>query len=261
MEQEVVWVVKALILPPGGIILLALLGLVIGRKNPVGAFLTTLSLAALYLFSTPYIANQLMAEIETFPALAPKEIANGTAQAIVVLGGGRRLDAAEFQGDTVSGLLLERLRYAAYLSRLSGLPVIPSGGSGGEYGRRLPEAYLAKRVLEEEFNVPVAATEENSRTTWDNAFMTAALLRRLDIGRVFLVTHAMHMPRSIETFRGAGVDAIAAPTAFYHHNDPLNLPSDWLPNPKSMQLSYYALHELLGGVWYAMRQRWKILVG
>jgi len=261
MEQEVVWVVKDLILPPGGILLLALFGLILGRKNRVGTSLTTLSLVALYLFSTPYIANQLMAEIETLPALEPKDISRSGAQAIVVLGGGRRHDAAEFEGDTVSGLLLERLRYAAYLSRLSGLPVIPSGGSGGVYSSGLPEAYLAKRVLEEEFNVPVAATEENSRTTWENAFLTAALLRRLDIGRVFLVTHAMHMPRSIAAFRAAGVDTIAAPTAFFHRNDPLDLPSDWLPNPKSIQSSYYALHELLGDVWYSLRQRWGILVG
>jgi len=259
MGQEVAWVLKAWILPPGGIVLLGVLGLMLGRRSLAGAFLITLSLAALYLFSTPYIANQLITEIETFPALSPKKIANSKAQAIVVLGGGRRSDAAEFQSDTVNGLLLERLRYAAFLSRLTGLPVIPSGGSGRSDGPA--EAYLAKQVLEEEFGVPVAAIEESSRTTWENATMTAALLRQSGIGRVFLVTHAMHMPRSIEMFRRAEVDVIAAPTAFFHTDDPVELLSDWLPNPNSMRLSYFALHELLGGVWYALRHRWESLVG
>ena len=259
MGQEVVWVLKAMLLPPGGIVLLGMLGVLLGRKSLVGTFLITLSLSTLYLFSTPYVANRLMQEIEVFPALSPQEISNSKAQAIVVLGGGRRSDAAEFQGDTVNGLLLERLRYAAFLSRLTGLPVIPSGGSGPADGPA--EANLAKTVLEEEFGVPVAATEENSRTTWENAFMTAALLRRLHIGRILLVTHAMHMPRSMEMFRRAEVDVIAAPTAFLHADDSLNPLSDWLPDVKSIQYSYFALHELLGGAWYALRQRWESLFG
>lgn len=255
MEQEAVWVLKAWILPPGGIVLLGMLGLVMGRRSLAGGFLVTLSLALLYLFSTSYIANRLMMEVETFAALSPKEISGSKAQAIVVLGGGRRQDTPEFEGDTVNGLLLERLRYAAFLSRISGLPVIPSGGSGQFEGT--PEAHLAKRILEEEFNTPVLATEEKSRTTWENATMTAALLRRLGIGRVYLVTHAMHMPRAIAMFRRAEVDVIAAPTAFYHRDDSSNPLSDWLPDPKAMQFSYFALHELLGNAWYALRNRWK----
>ncbi|MCB1862004.1 MAG: YdcF family protein, partial [Gammaproteobacteria bacterium] len=114
MGQEIVWVVKALLLPPGGIILLGVFGLIMGGRSLAGRFLITLSLAALYLFSTPYIANRMMAEVETFPALSPTEIQDNNAEAIVVLGGGRRNDTAEFGGDTVNGLLLERLRYAAY---------------------------------------------------------------------------------------------------------------------------------------------------
>lgn len=258
MGQEIVWVVKALLLPPGGIILLGVFGLIMGGRSLAGRFLITLSLAALYLFSTPYIANRMMAEVETFPALSPTEIQDNNAEAIVVLGGGRRDDAAEFGGDTVNGLLLERLRYAAYLSRLTGLPVIPSGGNAHSEGPA--EAALARRVLEEEFNVPVAATEESSRTTWENATMTAALLRRAGIGRVFLVTHAMHMPRSMEMFRRAEIDAIAAPTAFIHNSNSPDLVSDWLPNPKTLWHSYYALHELVGSAWYAIRQHWSSLV-
>lgn len=259
MAQEIVWILKALILPPGGIVLLGVFGLVIGRKSLAGTLLITLSLASLYFLSTPYVANRLMAEVETFPALSPKQIADSQAQAIVVLGGGRRSDAPEYQGDTVNGLLLERLRYAASLSRLTGLPVIPSGGSGRVNGPA--EAYLAKQVLEQEFHVAVPATEEQSRTTWENATMTAALLQRLGIGRVFLVTHAMHMPRSIEMFRRAEVDVIAAPTAYFHTSDSPDLLSDWLPSSASMQLSYFALHEILGGAWYALRHHWEALLG
>lgn len=258
MGQEVVWIVKALILPPGGIILLGMFGLVIGRRSLVGGFLITLSLAALYLLSTPYIASRLMMEIETYPALSPEEISISKAEAIVVLGGGRHSDAPEYEGDTVSGMLLERLRYAAFLARLSNLQVIPTGGSVRSDGPS--EARLAKGVLEKEFGISVAAIEENSRTTWENATMTAALLQRLEIGSVFLVTHAMHMPRSMAMFQRAGIDVIAAPTVFNHRNDPLNRFSDWLPGPIAMKNSYFALHELLGGAWYALRHQWNSII-
>ena len=258
MGQEIIWVVKLLILPPGGVVLLGVVGLLMGRNSLTGRLLTTLSLVLLYLLSTPYISNQLLREVERYPALSLTEIRHSEADAVVVLGGGRRSKATEFGGDTANALLLERLRYAAFLSRLTGLPVIPSGGSA--LAEEPAEAQMAKEILEQEFLVPVAAIEAQSRTTWENATMTAALLRRLAFHKVFLVTHAMHMPRSIAMFQRAGIRAIAAPTAFYHHNDATTQLSDWLPEPNALRHSYFALHEMLGGVWYALRQHWESLV-
>lgn len=257
MGQETVWIIKMMLLPPGGIIILGLISLLLGRRSLLGGLLFTLTLAALYLFSAPYIANRLMQEVETMPALSATAIENSDAQAIVVLGGGRYEDAPEYSGDTVNSLLLERLRYAAFLSRRTGLPVIPSGGS--RLSSEIPEAVLARQTLREEFKIPVLAIEEKSRTTWENATMTAALLRQLGIAKVFLVTHAMHMPRAMEMFRRADVEPIAAPTGFYHRDDSLSPFTDWLPSPKAMQFSYFALHELLGAAWYRVRENWQAI--
>ena len=252
MGQEVVWVLKALILPPGGLILLGLLGLFLGCRRFLGGFLVVLALAGLYLLSTPFIANQLMAGVETYPALSDDQIRDSRAEAIVVLGGGRYSDAPEYGGDTVSGLLLTRLRYAAWLSRRSGLPVIPSGGNAQDEGPA--EAAMSRQVLEQEFGVRVIGTEEKSRTTWENAYLTKELLDGLGIEGVFLVTHAMHMPRAIEVMERAGVTAIPAPTRFFHKDDDKEALSDWLPSARAMQYSYYALHEYLGRLWYRVRQ-------
>ena len=49
--------------------------------------------------------------------------------AIVILGGGVRRHAAEYGGDTLGQLTLERVRYGARVARLTGLPVLVSGGS------------------------------------------------------------------------------------------------------------------------------------
>lgn len=252
MEQEFVWVLKTLILPPGGVILLGLIGLSLGRRF-LGRLLIVIALAALYIFSTPFFANKLMAGLETYPALSDRAIAGAGAQAIVVLGGGLYSDAPEYGSDTANDRLLLRLRYAAWLSRRSGLPVIPSGGSAKEGG--LPEARIAKQILEQEFGVRVTAVEDQSRTTWDNARMTRKLLEKMGIGKVLLVTQAWHMPRALASFRQAGVDVIPAPTVFYHKKeDPEQRLSDWLPDPTALLYSYFALHEYLGRAWYQIRE-------
>ena len=214
VDQEVVQFLESLILPPGGIILLGLLGLMLSRRF-LGRFLIVLSLAALYMLSTPLVSEVLMTGLETYPALDDKAISESGADGILVLGGGRYRDAPEYGQDTVNGIALVRIRYAAWLSRKTGLPVIPSGGIVSKKDE-IAEGVLAAEILEKELGVKVAGIEQQSRNTWENAYMTRDLLDRLDIHRVFLVTHAWHMPRALERFQKAGVDAIPAPTGFVH---------------------------------------------
>ena len=253
MLQETVWVLKTLVLPPGGVVLLGLIGLMFSRRF-FGKFLILIALAGLYMLSTPFAASRLMAGLETYPALTEKRIAATPAQGILVLGGGRYSDAPEYGGDTVSPRLLVRLRYAAWLARKTGLPLFVSGGNTDEEGR-VPEAHLARQVLTQELGVTPAGVEDQSLTTWDNAHLSKSLLDSSGVKKVYLVTHAWHMPRAMAVFREAGVDAIAAPTAFYHKADFKERLSDWLPDAVALRYSYYALHEYLGRQWYRLRQR------
>ncbi len=249
MEQEIVWTLKTLALPPGILVLTGLFGL-LTRSRIFGKLILFATLAALYLLSTPIISNQLMAAQERIAALTQRQIETTDAGAIVVLGGGRRETAPEYGGDTVSTATLERLRYAARLARATGLGVIPTGGI--RYPGQTPEAALMRVVLEEDFQVKVTATEEKSRTTRENAEMTASLLRKMGIDKVLLVTHASHMPRSIEAFERMGVTVTAAPTAFEHttaNRPPLDL---WLPSAGKLHNSSRALHEYLGRWWYRL---------
>lgn len=251
MNVETTRALEYLILPPGGLIILGLLGMFLWQRL-LGRLLTGFSLFALYLLCTPYMAAQLMQGLEDHPALSLKAARHSGAQAVVVLGGGRYEGAPEYGGDTVGRGLLERIRYAAHLARHTGLPVIPSGGSPFEEGP--PEAWLARQVLEEEFQVRVAAVEDRSRTTHENARYTKELLEQRGIQRVLLVTHAWHMPRSMEVFRQAGVNAIAAPTYFEYRADTGNSILDWLPSTDGLQLSRIALHEYVGMLWYHIRR-------
>jgi uncharacterized SAM-binding protein YcdF (DUF218 family) len=252
MNVATIRALEYLVLPPGGLILLGLLGLLLWRRL-LGRLLSGLALLALYLLCTPYISAQLIQGLEEgYPALSLEAARHSGAQAIVVLGGGRYEGAPEYDGDTVSGGFLARLRYGAYLARHTGLAVIPSGGSPFEEGP--PEAWLAKQVLEQEFQIKVAAVEDRSRTTHENAWFTKTLLDQLQIERVLLVTHAWHMPRSMTVFRQAGVDVVAAPTYFEYRADIGSKLRDWLPTAASLQSSSQALHEYVGMLWYWLRQ-------
>lgn len=251
MEQEIIWTLKTFILPPGGLVLLGLLGLMLSHRF-LGKFILVLTLAALYMFSTPFFSGQLMAGLETIEALTERDIETTDAQAIVVLGGGRRTAAPEYSSDTLKALALQRVRYAAWLARKTGLPVIPSGGNPHSEGPA--EATMARNILEKEFRVKVAATEEHSLTTRENARLTKPLLEKLGIKKVLLVTHAWHMLRALDVFEETGIEVIPAPMGFAHKTS--TTPEtfrDWLPDAGNLRNSSWAIHEYLGRSWYRIR--------
>lgn len=250
MDQEIVWALKTLVLPPGILVVLGLLGLLLAGRL-IGKLLLFTSVAALYLLSTPYIAGQLMASLETITPLTAAQISSSDAQAIVVLGAGRREAAAEYGGqDTANDLFLERLRYAAWLSRKSGLPLITSGGSPHSVGPS--EAAIGRAILEQEFGVKVMLTEDRSRITREQALLLKPLLEQHDIHKILLVTHAWHMLRALDVFEAAGIQVQPAPTGFAHGPDGQTSFHDWLPTARAFRHSYFALHEQLGRVWYRL---------
>jgi len=242
---------KSLLLPPGMLFLLLLGGLIWWRRRFVGRALVFAAASGLLLLSLPIFSNILMEGLEPYPALTGETIRAAGADAIVVLGAGRRTQAAEYGGDTVGPLTLQRIRYGAWLQRRSGLPLILSGGAEREEARPLAE--LMRETLENEFGASVLAVENASGDTRDNARMSADVLRGLDFERVFLVSHAWHLPRAVAAFERAGVRVIPAPTDFGHDRDPQLLAVDFMPSSQAFRQSYFALHEYLGRVWYALR--------
>ncbi len=252
MDQDIITVVKALLLPPGGLILLLFVSLLFIR-GIFGKILLAFTLATFYLLSTPFVATNMLAGLERHIFITPDEILASNAKAIVVLGGGIYKEGPEYGGDTIKGQLLERVRYAAWLHKRTNLPIIVSGGDQDK--RHPSEAKLASKVLKEEYGCKVLATEDNSKSTWENSLFTSRLLKSNGINKVALVTHAWHMPRAIRAFQRDNIDVIAAPTIFsrgrYNLED--SKIRDWLPNPAALKDSYLALHEYLGMAWYQVK--------
>jgi len=244
-------VIKSLVFPPGGILLVILIGLLVLRRKPLlGKALLWLGLLSGYLLSTPLVSGLMQQRLQSYPALTELEVRQAPVQAIVVLSAGRYRNAPEYGGDTVDNNSLARLRYGAYLQRLTGLPIVVSGGRVFDpEGKSL--ALVMAESLQQDFQIDNVWLEDQSRNTTENARLSKALLQQKNIDTVLLVTDALHMPRSVAAFERAGLRVISAPTRFTLLED------NWLllllPDSGALAGSYYALHELVGRAWYAIR--------
>jgi len=228
----------ALVLPPTGPLIVAFLGLATLRRWPrVGRTLAWLGVVTLLALSLPVVSNTLVRSLDRTPPLNLAVV--GHAGAIVILGGGVRRDAAEYGGDTLSRLSLERVRYGALVARKTHLPVLVSGGQ--VFGAT-PEAALMKQTLEDEFGVTVKWAEATSRNTHENAIRSAQILRAADIRHVILVAHSFDMPRATAELAAAGLQVTLAPTGIPRQGFDLR---DLVPSVGALQQSYYALYELL----------------
>ena len=225
------------LLPPTSLIALTLLGvLMLKGRRMAGVTLIVCSQVLLLALSTPVVANALGRSLEPPPVLI-EQIKR--AQAIVVLGGGRNLGSPEWGGETVNDYTLRRTRYGARLARETGLPVYVSGGkpSGGQ----LAEGTLMRELMAREFNAPVKWVDAAAETTREQALIVAQDLKAQQIGRIALVTDAVHMPRAQRAFESAGLTVISAPTG-YTAQRPF-APYQLIPGPTAMRDSHVALRE------------------
>jgi uncharacterized SAM-binding protein YcdF (DUF218 family) len=227
---------KDLILPPSGPLLLALLGLVLLKARPrLARILLVVGLASLWLLSTPILSDALVGLVELYPPLDFRQAA--TAQAIVILGGGgQRPFAPEYQGPAAEPFLLERLSYGAYVAKKTGLPVLVTGFS--------IEARAMHDSLQRNFGVETRWIDDHAYDTFQNARNSAQILNADNIHRIVLVTHGTHMRRSVHEFTDAGFDVVPAPLGILA---PRNFGVlKYLPDPDALLRSYAAIYELIG---------------
>jgi uncharacterized SAM-binding protein YcdF (DUF218 family) len=105
--------------------------------------------------------------------------------------------------------------------------------------------------MEREFQVPVQWQETRSLDTWENAHLSATILREHGIHSVYVVTQAWHMRRAILAFADTGIRVTAAPTRIDRMQS--SLVADLVPVPNAWTTSYYAIHEFVGCAYYALR--------
>jgi uncharacterized SAM-binding protein YcdF (DUF218 family) len=204
-------------------------------------------------FSMPLISDVLIHQLQIYPALTTDDIASlrdGERAAIVILSAGRRGYAPEFGGETLDEFSLERVRYGADLARRTGLPILVSGGLG--FGSHPALATLMTETLLRDYGIEATWQEDRSRTTAENAIYSAEILENAGIHRAVLVTHAWHMVRARASFLAQQMSVIPAPTAFYGRRGGITW-REFIPDASALRMSSFAIHEIVGRQWYALR--------
>jgi uncharacterized SAM-binding protein YcdF (DUF218 family) len=230
--------VHTLLLPPDGLMILAILGAVLlaRRHRRSGWTCLIIGLSLWWVLSVSIVADGLTWLAEGYPAFDPARATN--AQAIVILGGPRSRDhAPEYGGQpAVEVDLLERINYGARLSRLTHLPILVTSD---------PQNVQAMAVsLARDFQLPPRWVDRTSHDTFENARHSAAMLRADHVTSILLVTNSTHMARSFREFAATGLTVTAAPVQMYtRHDDP---PFRYLPSADDMQRSNRAIYELVG---------------
>lgn len=237
---------KLLLLPPTSLFLLGLLGWLMRRRRPAtGRLLMAVSVVMLVVLSAPWVSHKLYDGLNDYPAIT-LERETWRADAIVILGAATYY-ASEFGGEVPGAHTMERLRYGALLHRTLDLPILVTGGKPGT--ERAPIADVMAKTLNDDFGITVRWRETAARDTLDNARLSAQILKEVNIERVYLVTHADHMKRSVASFESAGLTVIPAPVGVPHPEYQFTT-ADLVPSARGMQGSAGAIYEYLARAWY-----------
>ena len=229
-------VLRNLILPPAGPLLLAIIGALLLRRRPrLARVLLALGLGSLWLFSLPVVADRFTRLTQHYPPLDFAQAAQ--AQAIVILGGGgQRAYAPEYGGPAAEPIMLERLAYGAYVARRTGLPILVTGNG--------IEPVAMRESLLRNFGIEARWVEDRSYDTFENARNSAQLLRTDGIQRVVLITSATHIWRAAHEFSAVGMGVVPAPVGMLSTRE-FGL-DRYLPAVDALGRSYLATYELLG---------------
>lgn len=242
-------IATSLLLPPLLLVLLTLAAAAVlvftGRAGARRAAALVVLAAAVgqLLLATPYVAAGLRVSLQRMLPAPPPGV---VAQAIVVLGAEV---APSKDGVDIGPLTLERVRAGAALARGTGLPLLVTGGPIGAGAP--PLAVLMAEALQRDFGLGVRWIEARAANTAENARFSAEMLEADGIAAAHVVTHAWHLPRTLEAFARAGLVAVPAPVRL--DRVPEGLASDWIPRADHLGESWLAIREWLGLLVYRLR--------
>jgi uncharacterized SAM-binding protein YcdF (DUF218 family) len=200
-------------LPSNAIAVLCVLGalLLLLRRQRAGTLVLTFGILVLLVVGYSPIGNVLMLSLtERFPAWQSD---GSDPDGIVVLGGAIDADSSAARHSLEMNTAGERVIAMLDLARrFPNARILYSGGPSSLFETSLPEAPTAGELLKRFGVAPERILLENdSRTTDENAVFSKRLAQPKPGERWLLVTSAVHMPRSIGTFRAAGFDVEAYP--------------------------------------------------
>jgi uncharacterized SAM-binding protein YcdF (DUF218 family) len=236
---------KELVVPSNFCLAIAILGCLlwlIPRTRRIGTFAVATSAAMLLIFSSGKTAAWLLSPLEyAYPRIPDGPLQPG---AIVVLAGYAADDRDMPLSSRPNGSTLFRVAEAVDLWRRCQDCTVAVTGFDPTV-KVMGELLVALGIPASQLHL-----DNQANTTADSAVNMRALLNDK---RIYLVTSAGHMTRSLGVFVKQGLNPIPAPTDF-------QLPkrvaqADWRPTPFHLNCSDTAVHEYVGIWWYRLRGR------
>ncbi|MFW5855883.1 MAG: YdcF family protein [Bacillota bacterium] len=172
---------------------------------------------------------------------------------IVVLGGGLHYGLPDSKGE-LNRHSLRRLFGGYEIYQKLNTELIYTGGVALGHNK-ISEAELAEKWMEKMgVNSSDIVTEDQARTTYENGYYIRKWLEETDREKkIYLVTSAVHMPRSMAVFTKQGIEVIPV-KAGYQYSHQLGW-LNYLPNRGALNANLSAVHEWLGLVWYHLTDK------
>lgn len=232
--------------------LASLLAALLGKRR-WSIFFSFFVLTVVILFATPHIPNRIGWSIEK--RYLPMEASvYPKADVIIVLGGGVSARRSPEHTPAINGRG-DRFLEAARLYHASKAPfVLLSGGDGLEVVEDGQISTDGVQLLLE-LGIPNEAiiAEGNSKNTQENAIESQRLMKKHNFQNALLVTSAIHMPRSVATFKSIGLDVVPAPTDYRYGESAPDTPLVWYPQVEVMMESSAIIREYIGFAVYRWR--------
>jgi uncharacterized SAM-binding protein YcdF (DUF218 family) len=237
------------------VVLMLAVGFALMRRRPIAARRwICLGLLVLVLLGWRAPPDRLMHALETrHPPANPAEA--GRYAGVVVLGGSFERSSLQSGREAVqTNAHADRLTEAVALAlACPELSIIFTGGCVDTGEGCVPEAVLAQRFFTRMGLAPERIRyEAASRTTFENALLTAQLPGVDKTRPWLLLTSAWHMPRAVAAFRAQGWNVTPWPADFRSNTD---MPWTAYSLTKGAQQWQLALHECLGLLAYWARGR------
>jgi len=244
-------VLTVLILPTAVMIECALAGLLLGRRA-IGRALLTAAVGALTICWLMPVNSWAVRPLEDrFPAVTiPPEEVDG----IVVLGGAiDDLTSRDRNTPTLTSAANRLTTFVMLAKRYPRAKLVFTGGSGAIEQGVSNEAEYA-RILLEQLGLPPdrIVFESASRTTWENAVNTHALVKPRPSESWILVTSASHMPRAVGVFRKTGWTVLPWPVGYQSRD---NISAYAQSTGAKLSGLDWATHEWIGLAVYYLRGR------